>query len=64
VELERTLRRLPSLDVDERQCVEFLSESLVNKLLHALTLRLKAEAGNGHAAEYATAVRYLFALDD
>ena len=26
------------------------------------TLRLKAEASNGHAAEYAAAVRHLFAL--
>jgi glutamyl-tRNA reductase len=63
VELDKTLRRLPNLDKDGRECVEFLSESLVSKLLHDLTLRLKAEAGNGHAAEYATAVRYLFALD-
>jgi glutamyl-tRNA reductase len=63
VELEKTLRRLPDLDENERQSVEFLSESLVSKLLHDLTLRLKAEAGNGHVAEYATAVRYLFALD-
>ncbi len=63
VELDKTLRRLPNLDKDGRECVEFLSESLVSKLLHDLTLRLKAEAGNGHAAEYASAVRYLFALD-
>jgi len=63
-ELDKALRRLPNLDEDERQCVEFLSESLMNKLLHDLTLRLKAEAGNGHAAEYAAAVRYLFALSD
>jgi glutamyl-tRNA reductase len=63
-ELDKTLRRLPNLDENQRKSVEFLSESLVSKLLHDLTLRLKAEAGNGHAAEYATAVRYLFALDD
>lgn len=63
VELDKALRRLPNLDENERQSVEFLSESLVSKLLHDLTLRLKAEAGNGHAAEYATAVRHLFALD-
>ena len=63
VELEKTLRRLPRLDETERQRIEALAESLVNKLLHAPTLRLKAEAGNGHAAEYAAAARYLFALD-
>jgi glutamyl-tRNA reductase len=62
-EVERTLRRLPRLDETERQRIEALAESLVNKLLHAPTLRLKAEASNGHAAEYAAAARYLFALD-
>jgi glutamyl-tRNA reductase len=62
-EVEKTLRRLPRLDETERQRIEALAESLVNKLLHAPTLRLKAEASNGHAAEYAAAARYLFALD-
>jgi glutamyl-tRNA reductase len=62
-EVEKTLRHLPRLDETERQRIEALAESLVNKLLHAPTLRLKAEAGNGHAAEYAAAARYLFALD-
>ena len=62
-EVEKTLRHLPRLDEMERQRIETLTESLVNKLLHAPTLRLKAEVGNGHAAEYAAAARYLFALD-
>ncbi len=62
-EVEKTLRHLPRLDEMERQRIEALTESLVNKLLHTPTLRLKAEAGNGHAAEYAAAARYLFALD-
>jgi glutamyl-tRNA reductase len=62
-EVEKTLGRLPHLNETERQRIEALAESLVNKLLHAPTVRLKAEAGNGHAAEYATAARYLFALD-
>jgi glutamyl-tRNA reductase len=62
-EVQKTLRRLPRLGETERQRIEALTESLVNKLLHAPTLRLKAEAGNGHAAEYAAAARYLFALD-
>jgi glutamyl-tRNA reductase len=59
----KTLRHLPNLDESECRSVECLSESLVNKLLHDLTLRLKAEAGNGHAADYAAAVLYLFALE-
>ncbi len=61
-EVDKTLRRLPNLTPDERQQIELFSEALVNKLLHDPTGRLKAEAGNGHAAEYAAAVRELFAL--
>ena len=61
-EIEKTFRHLSHLDEADRQRIEFLAESLINKLLHDPTLRLKAEAGNGHAAEYAAAVRHLFAL--
>ncbi len=61
-EVEKTLRHLPNLDESERRRIEALTEALVNKLLHEPTRRLKAEAGNGHAANYAAAVRYLFGL--
>ncbi len=62
-EVDKTLRQLKDLSETDRQRIEAMSEALVNKLLHDATLRLKAEAGNGHAAEYATAVRHLFALN-
>jgi len=65
-EVDKTLRHLPNLTPAEREHIERLSEALVNKLLHEPTVRLKAEAGNGHAAHevdaYAAAVRDLFAL--
>lgn len=63
-EIEKTFRHLAHLDEADRKRIEVLTESLVNKLLHDPTLRLKAEAGNGHAAEYAAAVRHLFGLSD
>jgi len=63
-ELDRTLRYLPQLGQAERRHIEALAESLVNKLLHDPTLRLKAEAGNGRTAEVAAAARHLFALND
>ena len=62
-EVEKTLRRLPGLGETEQQRIHALAESLVNKLLHDPTVRLKAEAGNGQAAEYAAAIRHLFALN-
>jgi glutamyl-tRNA reductase len=61
-ELARTLHYLPDLDPEARQHIERLSESLVNKLLHEPTRQLRAEAGNGHAAEYTQTVRRLFGL--
>lgn len=61
-ELERALRHLPDLDPQAREHIQHLSRALVNKLLHEPTLRLRAEANNGHAAEYAATVRDLFGL--
>lgn len=63
-EVEKTLRRLPHLGEAERQRIETMTEALVNKLLHDPTLRLKAEASNGHATEYAALIRHLFALNE
>lgn len=61
-EVDKTLRHLKDLSDADKRRIEALSEALVSKLLHDPTLRLKAEANNGHAAEYAAAIRHLFAL--
>lgn len=61
-EVDKTLRHLKDLSEADKRRIEALSEALVSKLLHDPTLRLKAEASNGHAAEYAAALRHLFAL--
>ncbi len=61
-EVDKTLRHLKDLSEADRHRIEALSEALVSKLLHDPTLRLKAEANNGHAAEYAAVLRHLFAL--
>ncbi len=63
-ELARTRRFLGELDPDDWQRIERLTQSLVNKLLHEPTLRLRTEAGNGRAAEFADTVRQLFALEE
>lgn len=63
-EMERTLRFLGSdLDDETLEHVQHLSRSLVNKLLHEPTLRLREQAKNGKADVYAEAVRDLFNLD-
>ena len=62
-EVEKTLRHLSGLGEAERRRVNALTEALVNKVLHDMTLRLKVEAGGDRADEYVAAVRYLHALN-
>jgi glutamyl-tRNA reductase len=62
-ELARTLRYLGQMDPALMVHVEHLSRSLVNKLLHEPTVRLKELAHDDRAGAYASAVRDLFGLD-
>ena len=65
-ELERTLRHLGDLDEQTLDSIQHLSRSLVNKLLHEPTIRIKEQAcnGNGRSPEYVAAARYLFGLEE
>jgi len=63
-EVERTLHRLPELDPETRQHILLLSQSLVKKILHEPTLRLREEAGQGRLAEYGSALCVLFGLPE
>ena len=62
-ELERALRRLPALDVHERETVAVLTQTLVNQLLREPTVRLREEAARGEGP-LAGAVRRLFSLEE
>lgn len=61
-ELLRALGRLGEVDAETAEQLERLSRSLVNKLLHEPTVRLRERAGDGGADEFAAAVRELFGL--
>ena len=61
-EVERALRRLDLSDA-EREAVEALTRSIVNKILHAPTSRLRQEAEREEGMAYLEAARVLFALD-
>jgi glutamyl-tRNA reductase len=63
-ELEKTLRRLPDLTEAERERIEVLTQSLVQKLLDHPTRHLRAEAASQRAPEYAALARKLFNLSD
>jgi glutamyl-tRNA reductase len=62
-ETERALGRLRHLSDDDRAAVDALTRSLLNKLLHAPTARLREAAGNGRGTGVLDTVRYLFELD-
>ena len=61
-EVERALGRLGEVDAETAEQLERLSRSLVTKLLHEPTVRLRERAGDGGADEFAAAVRELFGL--
>jgi glutamyl-tRNA reductase len=62
-ELEKAIRRIPELTPDTQQQIDALTKSIVNKILHNPTIRLREEANGPNANEYADVVRGLFGLD-
>jgi glutamyl-tRNA reductase len=62
-EVERALRRL-ELGEGERDAVEALTRSIVNKILHAPVSRLRQEAEREEGMAYLEAARVLFGLDE
>lgn len=63
-ELEQAMRKLAELPPDQREVIEQLSRSLMNKFLHEPTVRLRAATANGRGLGIVDAVRYLFALGE
>jgi glutamyl-tRNA reductase len=63
-ELEKALRRMPDLDPSQQEQISALSHSIVQKMLHTPTIRLRKEAKGPEAEQYATAARQLFGLSD
>lgn len=64
-EFERTMRFIgQDADPETLKHIQHLSRSLVNKLLHEPTVRLRREAVNGQATAYVDAIRDLFDLPD
>jgi glutamyl-tRNA reductase len=62
-EVERVLRRLGHLSAEDRAAIDALTRTLVNKVLHAPTTRLREAPGNGRGVGVIDTARYLFELD-
>ena len=63
-ELERTLSQLKHLPEGDRQKIERLSMSLLNKFLHKPTARIRAAAEDGREHDVLDAARFLFDLEE
>ena len=62
-ELERLGNRLSDLTDEQRARVDMLTTSIVNKILHVPTVKMKEVAGQDQCYLYVDAVRTLFDLD-
>lgn len=62
-EIARLDSRLPDLDEREREEIHRAVRRVVDKLLHAPTVRVQALASDGETVDYAAVLRELFALD-
>jgi glutamyl-tRNA reductase len=62
-ELEKFLAKMPDLTDDERNKVGALAHSIVNKLLHPPTVRVKEAANEEEGMTYANSLRVLFGLN-
>jgi glutamyl-tRNA reductase len=62
-ELQRVRSRLEVLPPGTGDIVDAVTRSILNKLLHVPTVRLKSEAGNARGELYAEALTALFDLD-
>ncbi|MEO5568964.1 MAG: glutamyl-tRNA reductase [Gemmatimonadaceae bacterium] len=62
-ELAEALKRLSHLSLADRQVIERLSHSMMNKFMHEPSVRLKSAAANGRGLGIVDAARYLFGLE-
>jgi glutamyl-tRNA reductase len=54
---------MPQLTPEMERQIEALTISIVNKILHSPTSRLREEAKGSKAGDYADITRYLFGLE-
>jgi glutamyl-tRNA reductase len=62
-ELEKAVQRIPNLTPDMENQIDALTASIVNKILHSPTIRLREEANDPNAGDFANLTRHLFGLE-
>ena len=63
-EIEKTLKKISHLSEDDKQLLRQMSSSMVNKILHKPTIKLKQKTQSEDGHVYLKAIRHLFHLDD
>jgi glutamyl-tRNA reductase len=62
-EVADAMKKLTHLSPEDREAIEHLSRSMMNKFLHEPSVRLKSAAANGRGLGVVDAARYLFGLE-
>lgn len=63
-EIEKTLKKISSLSDSDKQALRQMSSTIVNKILHKPTIKLKQKIQSEDGHFYLKAIRHLFHLDD
>ena len=63
-EVERALEHLPDLDPQVQEQIEILTRSLVKKLFHEPSFRMRNDVKNGELRFYTDSLHFLFGLDE
>ena len=63
-EIEKTLKKISHLSEDDKKLLRQMSSSMVNKILHKPTIKLKRKTQSEDGHVYLKAIRHLFHLDD
>ena len=61
-EVARTLRRMPGLSAEQRQMIEVMTKSIVNKIAHGPISELRRNAGHPEGGPVIEAIRKVFHL--
>ena len=63
-EIEKTLKKMSHLSEEDQQALHQMSSSMINKILHKPTIKLKKQTQSQDGHVYLKAIRHLFHLDD
>jgi glutamyl-tRNA reductase len=61
-ELDKALSRLPGADEETRRVMEAFSQSIINKVLHAPTVKLRDSSRAGHGPRWVETISEIFGL--